>query len=157
MKTINFYKIVIVTLLLINTGTLAYLFIGRNERSGMPPHGNPVDHLIIERLQLTTAQQQQFNMLKHEHHERMLEWQEQSSRLHGGLFTLLKNQEKDTIAIDSFMQLIAANDRKKEMATYEHFEQLRDILTPAQQPSFDGLVEEISQKIMNPGRPGRPE
>lgn len=153
MKTTNFYKIVIVTLLLINTGTLAYLFIGRNERPGMPPHGNPVDHLIIERLQLTEAQQQQFDMLKHDHHERMMEWQEQSSRLHSGLFALLKNQEKDTIAIDSFMQLIAANDHKKEMATYEHFEQLRSILRQEQQPAFDGLVEEISQKIMNPGRP----
>lgn len=156
MKTINFYKIVILVLLLINTGTLAYLFIGRNGHPGGPPRGNPVDHLIIDRLQLTTTQRQQFDMLKRGHHERMLEWQEQSSRLHGALFALLKNKGRDTIAIDSFLQLIAANDRKKEMATYEHFEQLRGILSPAQQPAFDGLVEEISQKIMNPGRPGRP-
>ncbi len=157
MKTDNFYKIVIIALLVINACTLGYLFLNHSNQPREGRHGNPIDRLIIERLQLTEAQQDQFDMLKHEHHGQMMDCQQESSQLHSGLFALLKDKNKDTATVDSFMQLILVNSHKKEMATYDHFEKLRAILTPEQQPKFDELVEEISRSIMAPHRPeGRP-
>lgn len=150
----RFYKIVILCLLLLNFGILGYLLVSRNDGHGHPPPGGPPDRLIIERLKLDEKQQDTFDGLKQEHHGQMMELQEQSSILHRQLYALLKNKPVDSATKDSLMQLLQQNALQKEQVTFEHFRKLRGILRPEQEPAFDDLVEEISQRIMGPHRSG---
>jgi hypothetical protein len=151
----HFYKWVILLLLLLNFGILTYLvFRGDNHRMGPPPpgRGNPVDEVIINRLKLDEAQQARFDELKHEHHAQMLDLQETSSELHKALYAGLESTTPDSNGQDSLMQLLQTNALQREAVTYDHFRKLRGILRPGQQPAFDGLVEEISERIMGPHR-----
>ena len=160
MKNERFYKIVIVLLLLLNTGTLAFLWM----KSNRPPHGpmggpgrhNRVDRLMSDKLQFTPQQESLMENLKHEHHSQILRIQEEESKLHTELFGLLHSNNDDPAARKMILDKLAVNDIRKEEVTFEHFRQIRAILTPEQLPKFDELMEEIASHIMShhPGRKG---
>ncbi|RYD57071.1 MAG: periplasmic heavy metal sensor [Sphingobacteriales bacterium] len=154
----NFYRIVITLLLLINIGTLAFVWMDRNDGAKPqmhhigPPH---VDEMIIERLKLDDKQIEQFEELKHEHHSQMVEIQRQSGSLHNALFQLLKTDHVDTVYRDSILHRLQLLDKEKELATFDHFQKLRGILAPNQQSNFDDFVEELSRRLLAPLPPGR--
>jgi periplasmic protein CpxP/Spy len=154
----NFYRIVITMLLLINIGTLAFLWTDRKDKAILqrhhmgPPH---VDEMIIERLKLDDKQIGQFEGLKHEHHSRMVDIQRQSGSLHKDLFRLLKTDHVDTIYRDSILHKLQLLDTEKELATFDHFQKLRGILAPGQQSNFDDFVEELSRRLLAPLPTGR--
>lgn len=159
MRTENFYKIVIVLLLLINAGTLGYLLLpsqkkdaeNRPERMGPPRH----DRIIIERLELNESQISNFETLKREHHSQMVDIQRESGKLHKTLFELLKNDKVDESAKDSLLTLIQHTNLQKEEVTFEHFQKLRSILNEKQKDEFDDLVADMSERIMGPHRPAQ--
>lgn len=162
MKNERFYKIVIVLLLLLNTGTLAFLWMKANRTAPFPAGGpgkhNRVDRLMSEKLHFTPQQEDLMVNLKNEHHFQILEIQEEESKLHTELFGLLHSNNNDTAAKKAILDKLAANDTRKEEVTFEHFRQIRAILTPEQLPKFDELMEEIASHIMShhPGRRGGP-
>lgn len=148
MRKEHFYKIAIIVLLLLNLGTLGYLFMG-NKR---PMHGPPPGHegpagLIIERLQLDEEQQQKFEEQRFEHQSKIRAVRKESGELHDALFSLLKNEAIDSIKKDSLQNAIRLVEIKKDEITFEHFQQLKSILKPEQLPLFDGLIEEIGRRL----------
>lgn len=160
MKNERFYKIVIVLLLLLNTGTLAFLWMKSNRphqgTMGSPGKHNRVDRLMSEKLHFTPQQEDRMEGLKHEHHSQILIIQEEESKLHTELFGLLHSNNNDIVAKKVILEKLAANDTRKEEVTFEHFRQIRAILTPEQLPKFDELMEEIASHIMS-HHPGRGE
>ncbi len=154
MSAERFYKIVIVLLLLLNTGTLAFLWLGRPDTAPHPPRPEH-DRIIVERLQLTADQQETFEALKHEHHTQILDIQRRSGMLHGELFRLLRSPEPDGPGKDSILALIQQTNLDKELVTYEHFKKLRQILNDSQKPAFDQLAADMSARIMAPHPPRR--
>lgn len=159
MKKEMFYRVVIIILLLLNLGTLGFLWVSNNrehtqERGHRPPP-RP-DGIIINRLQLDEQQQEQFFAFRDEHHEQMVAIQRESSRLHKDLFALLQQPDADTTIKDSLLAHIQVLNLRKEEVTFHHFQQLRSILKPGQLGKFDELVEDISQRIMGPHRTGKP-
>lgn len=159
MKQNIFYKIVIVTLLLLNTAVIGYLWLrpGVRPHDGPPHEGRP-DGLIIERLRLDDAQQQRFEELKQEHHSQVLEIQKEAGALHNSLFALLQADAPDTAARDSIIALLDAGYRRKELVTFDHFKKLRSILKPDQKADFDVFVDELGRRLMEQphGPEGRP-
>jgi protein CpxP len=158
MRNEHFYKIVIVLLLLLNGGTLGYLWLSksRQESGHVPPgmhHRNHVDRLMSEKLALTAEQEEQFQELKQEHNGHMIELQQAEKRLHIELFKLLKART-DTLAKNNLLAELERNDRRKEEVTFDHFRKLRSILNPEQQPKFDELMEEIASQILSHRRIG---
>jgi Spy/CpxP family protein refolding chaperone len=152
----RFYKIVILLLLLLNLGVLGYLVTDRRDPVSHPPlDGRPgpaADRVIVNRLDLTENQQEQFAGLKHEHHRQMLELQEESSELHKELYALLQYEKPDNKTKDSLLHLLQQNALTREQVTFEHFKKLRGILTPEQEPAFDEFVEDLSRRILGPHR-----
>ena len=155
----NFYRLVIVLLLLMNFGILGYLVLGNNDRRGQHPlgpgPGPRPDRIIIERLKLDEQHQEQFHELKYEHHTQMLDAQETSADLHRALFVALKDSTLSTTTMDSLYTQLGQNHLQKERATFNHLKKLRSILKPEQEPFFDDLVEDLSERIMGPHRPHR--
>lgn len=107
MRKDKFYRIVIIALLLLNFGVLAYLWIGNNKPEGHHPRHEEPAGFIIESLQLDGAQQEQFNELKHAHHQASRELRQEGRDLHDALFRLLTNDVIESTAVDSLHILIA--------------------------------------------------
>lgn len=162
----GFYRVVIIALLLLNLGTLGYLWTAQS-RAPQPPEGhrgpggrhNPMDRLIISRLKLDDSQIPKFEELKHDHHSRMMVLQDEAAQLHDRYFSLLKAEHEDTAARNELMQQLSENNRKRESLNFEHFRDLKGILRPDQQSLFDSFVEELGQEFStHPGRrPPPPE
>jgi Spy/CpxP family protein refolding chaperone len=153
----NFYRFVIIALLLLNSATLAFMWFAKDGEPKGDGHRPPrPDQLIKERLALDDAQSMQFDGFKHEHHSAMVDLQIESSDLHQTLFALLKAPVIDTASRDSIITQIQELSRQKELITFEHFRQVRSILNDDQQTKFDAFVEEISRRILGPHREGRP-
>jgi periplasmic protein CpxP/Spy len=157
MKKDMFYRVVIIILLLLNTGTLGFVWVNNGkpkmERGHRPPRP---DGIIIDRLQLDEQQKEQFFASRNEHHEHMVVIQRESSTLHKDLFALLQQPVVDTVLKDSILTRIQALNLRKEEVTFHHFQQLRSMLRPEQVGRFDELVEDISQQIMGPHRERKP-
>lgn len=153
MKKDNFYKIIIVSLLLLNIGILAFLWISNKDRQ---EHRGGPDRMIIERLKLDDKQQAQFEGLKYDHHSQMMTIQEEGGKLHDQLFSLLRSQPEDTVQENTLLKQIQENELQKEQVTLTHFRKLRAILRPEQQPLFDDFISELSRELMRPPRHERP-
>ena len=155
MKKENFYKIIIIALLLLNFGVLGYLWSGGRNNHMPPPHdgrGEGPAGFIIERLQLDAQQQEAFQKLRDAHHVKADELKEESRQLHDVLFAGLTDSSINQPQVDSLMTLIAQNDHAKETLNYNHFKELKSILKPEQYKLYDEFIGDIARRFGPPPR-----
>lgn len=147
---------IILVLVLINSATLLFMWINRppHPPHGHGPHQRP-DKMIIERLNLDNQQQEKFSDLKEEHHSNMVKIDEELKEVRKKYFSLLKNDARDIITKDSLEHQLAVLAIKKEQATYDHFEQLKNLCNPQQRENFYKLTEELSEIFSRPPPPRR--
>jgi periplasmic protein CpxP/Spy len=160
MNKVLFLTICIVLLFLLNAGMLIYLLRLRSYQQDL--RGQGADMFIIERLKLDAGQQQEFANLRHQHQEVTRRAHEEDRHLHDEYFTLLKTAHPDKAKADSIASLIAAQRAVIEKATFDHFEQLRNLCNDDQKALFDNTIDEIAWRMAPPhgrpgGRPGPPE
>lgn len=150
----------IILLLVLNLGTLVWLFYSHNKQEEGRPPGGAAD-FIVEQLQLDQQQQEQFFELRRQHRTTIRQAQEEDKNLHDTYFGLLKTDNPDKKLVDSVAVLMAAQRSHMETATFDHFAQLRKICRDGKQKKlFDETIDEIARQIAAPGRPlppgGRP-
>jgi len=145
MKKETFLVAVIIFLLLLNLGTLGFLFLQNNRHPDFPPHPRRPDRLIIERLKLSSEQIGKFEELKFEHRSGMNKFEHEAAQLHASYFSLLKENNYSQSAVDSLENLLAENQTKKDSITFKHFEDLKDLCNEEQKKYFNGLIEEIGE------------
>jgi len=140
----------IIVFAVMNISCLAFILLGRN---GRPPHR--VDKIIIEGLQLDDNQIEEFEGLKHEHHEAMMQIDlemKQPMKQYFGLLSQAGNQHKK----DSLETLIAALYKEKLNVTYAHFADLKAICRPDQQKKLDEIMPSLMQIIGQEKKDGPP-
>jgi Spy/CpxP family protein refolding chaperone len=155
MEKNRFLKIIIVCLLLLNLGILAFLFLG-NRRGGRDHrHGPPEDgpaKFIIEELQLDAHQQDQFNGLKKEHQKQMRQLQDSIKTQRDLLPDAIING--NNAVADSITNNIGHYQQRIEYLTYEHFVKVKGICTEEQKKKFKNIIQDILE-MMGP-RKGPP-
>lgn len=161
MKKESFYTIVIVFLLLINMGTLGYLWMGAPKPGHMPPPHPPrgeAGRVLIDELQLDEQQQADFNQFKRKHRRSTDSVQRLIRQTQVALFGLVKQDEMNVPVRDSLLHAIEQYESAKHMITIDHFHDIRSILKPEQKILFNEMVEDIGSRITGPGegRPGHP-
>ena len=153
MNKLRFLTVTVVLLLLLNIGSLAYLFLSRNKDERIGPQGSGASDFIIEQLQLDATQQQQFFELRKQHRDIMRRTQEEDRRLHDVYFSLLKTDNPDKEKADSVSSLLAAQRSLIEAANFDHFQQLRKLCRDDQKKLFDATIDEIARRIGPKGPP----
>lgn len=150
--------ICVAVLVLVNAGTLFYLFRTQKSSRQMPPEkGEGPAAYIIEQLKLDAQQQAEFKKLRDEHQATMRPAREEDKRLHQVFFSLVKTGKAAGAETDSLIGLMAAQRKLMEQATFTHFQKLRNLCTDAQKPKLDELVDELATRMSgNPGRPPGP-
>lgn len=152
MKKENFYALVIILLLLLNIGTLGYLWIGKPGGHHSPPPDRP-ERALINELQLNEAQQKQFNIFRRRHRRSTDSVQRLIKQTQVALFGLVKQDSMDISLRDSLLHNIEQYESAKHLITIEHFHDIRSILEPEQKELFNEFMEEIGSRITGPGHP----
>ncbi len=148
MENTRFLKAVIVVLLLINIGTLTFMWM---HRPGAGPRG-PGDFLI-KSIGFDAAQQADFARLREAHQQAMRDFRQQNGDVRQRFYALLTVPQADTIQWRSLADSIAAGQKQMEVVTFRHFQDVRALCRPEQQPRFDAVIGEALRNMMAP--PGK--
>ena len=144
----RFLKLIIIALLLINGGTLAFLFLRQANAPRPRREGGNTAEYLNRTLRLTDAQEQQYRKMRDRHHASHDSLQENMRMQEAHLYRLLSNPnavaERNAGAM---MDSIAGQQREIERITFEHFREFRAICTPEQQRKFDEVISEALERM----------
>ena len=154
MENQRFLKILLIILLIVNIGTLSYLWLGKpgmNERGG--PHRPDVFSFLCKELQFTEQQQKQYADLRNEHHQLMESIQRKATQFRERFFDLIHTSPIDSVQVRQLADSIASTQQKIELATFYHFQKVRAICTPEQQKRFDEVIQDALRMMAPPPPP----
>jgi len=155
MENARFLRLVIIVLLLINIGTLVFIWVKPSPGSAFPPHREDTFIFLTRELKLSTEQQHQYEQMRDEHHEAMEIFNRRNRDLHDRFFNLLSSPTVDSALVKSVVDSITANEQQEELITFYHFKHVRGICTPDQQKKFDEVINE-ALRMMAPKPPPPP-
>lgn len=150
MKENNKYKILWVAvgvLLVLNVGLLVWISFFSNKLPTQPRR------LFLEtELKFDEKQTEAYRKLRHEHAQQMRSLREGVKEMKEAYYADLDK----TISDDSLKA--RANQIENKMAeadviTFKHFQQVRQMCTPAQQKHFDEVILDLIRSIDRPGPP----
>lgn len=153
MEKQKFITISVIALLLLNIGTLGFLFVsGPKQGHRPPPHGRPEPReIIIEKLHFDEQQIEAYELLIREHRKQIDAVDEKIRDTKNSLYALLNSN--DSSSKDSL--IIALGNYQKEIETthFNHFAGIKKLCKPNQKSDFEELSEELSRLFSKPPRP----
>ena len=156
-------SLLVLVLGLLNVGLLMALWL--EQPGGLQPDhpamGGPVAAYVVRELRFTSAQQEQYAVLRQAHHTAMRQLLPALAASREQLFTGLARPGSNTDAAAHARQLdrIAALERRIDSLTYAHFAQVGRVVTPAQLPRWQQLaptLPHLLQQQRPPHRSGGP-
>jgi periplasmic protein CpxP/Spy len=150
----------ILLLLTANIVTLVLMWTNRNgnlKPAATAEAKGQVFEFVTAALQLDSAQQQAYKMLRTEHQQGQRSLQDSIRKAKDDFFTLLQDASATEPAIQSLSGRVAMAEQQLEIFTFRHFQKLRAICKPEQQKKFDHIIKDVLRR-MAPGRrpPGPP-
>lgn len=141
MTTKRLLIIAIGVLVLLNIGTLLFLWMQRGERGG----GASVGQFITHELQFTPEQSARFDVMKEAHHTSVDSLHRINRELHRQLFNRLSQPED--ASVDSISTRISENEKQIDLITFRHFREVREMCTLEQQKKFDDIIQEVLRRL----------
>ena len=146
------WKWMVGLLTLLNIALLLTIWQRPSEKPGHMPDGGPGKRIVRD-LNLTPAQEKEFEILKEEHHSSMMQLQEKGGETRDELFELLKQENPDMNLVKEKVQAIAKNQEEIELITFAHFQQVRKLCTEEQKKKFDETIKDVLHSMARPPRP----
>lgn len=137
MNKTRFLYLVIAVLLLCNVGTLLVLVKG----PGPLFHGEGPKKLIAEKLRFSEAQQTQYDALIEQHRAAIRAKETELQGAKTELYALLK--EDNAPQKDSVVARIGQIHEAMEQVHFAHFQAIKALCTPEQDPLFKALTGEL--------------
>lgn len=157
MNRTRLLTIALLALLVLNLGTLVFLWQAREKQPGQPPPGGNAADFIVHALKLDDQQQKQFAALRDQHQAVVRQAREQDRKLHDLYFDLLKADTPDRAKADSVAGLFAIERKRIDSATFEHFRQLRGLCRDEQKKLFDNVIDQVVHMLGPKEPPPGPE
>ncbi|MEM1323182.1 MAG: hypothetical protein AAGG75_23150 [Bacteroidota bacterium] len=142
MKASQFYKYAAIVLFVLNLLVLAFVFWGPK---GPPPMGPGQG--AQEMLQLDDQQHEAFLKLAEVHSEAIKELEKEQRRLLRPYFNSLTDATAPS-DLDALMQGVQLAERRKITLTYQHFQEIKLLLRPEQQPAFKGFMNHMLKILL---------
>ncbi|WPV69975.1 hypothetical protein [Chitinophaga sp. LS1] len=152
MSKIKLLSIAVVGLLVLNLGTLAFLFFTRPYPMDEPErnfHRDGPKRIIIERLHFDNGQVAQYEMLIAAHRKRIGELDDQIRQAKNYLYSSLA--EVSIWQRDSLMVRLGELQQQVESTHYEHLVEIKKLCRPEQLPYFKLLSRDFA-KLFRPGK-----
>jgi hypothetical protein len=139
--------IAVLSLLIINTGLVVFLVMGRKEKNSQPPHSRQDNfELMAKELNLQEEQKAQHKLLREEHFKNVKPYYDSIRVAKMALYARVPDS---TVTNEDFVNYDAKVinwQSKINKLTFEHFRKVRSLLQPDQQPQFDNFVQKMMQR-----------
>jgi Spy/CpxP family protein refolding chaperone len=147
MNQIKTFKILVIVLAIMNVFLLAIMWFHRPPMDGgHRERPNDMNRFLAHELNLSDAQQQQFDVLFDEHQQKMEAVKKRGKELHDLLFDELSNTTS-TNKSDSLISLIGENRKIGEKALYNHLSKVRLVCDEKQKQEFDRIIKGAMAKL----------
>jgi len=153
MNNTRTYKIIIMLLVALNLGTLAFMWFNRPGRERQERRQGEAASFLIKELGLSVEQQKEYGRLRQEHRSMLDQLNERDKVLHNRFFALLTLEKPDTVSMEAIASAIAANRKNMEIVTYDHFYKVTRILNPEQQKKFSLIFKDVLRMVLPPPVP----
>jgi len=147
MKTIRFYKTLIVVLILVNLTTLFFLWNGPRR----PKH--PERNELVEMLDLTGNSKTKILVLQDDHFRKKDALIKRSRNLHESLFKSFNDPSKDSAEIKLLIDKIVENQRETEQMTFDYFKTVSSLCSTDQQKKLQELLHNVLSRAGGPPSP----
>ena len=144
--------VAVITLLLLNIATLAFMFMRKPPIHDGMRNGEGPKQLIIERLHFNEEQQKQYDIIVEDHRAKSKALNKTSREMHNELYALLKEKSIDTQKADGLITLIAENQKAIDNLNLNHFQQIKSICNSNQINDFNNLVDDLT-RLFSPHPP----
>ena len=144
----------VITLLLINIGLLAFLFLSGPKKNGPIGRNAEPKHIIIDKLHFDETQITEYNKIIKTHIESVNAIDDSIKTYKNKLYNELKNPENKSVS-DSLFTKIAGFQAEVEKTHYNHFLDIKKICKPDQLEDYNELTDELAKIFSN--KPPRPE
>lgn len=146
MKTVKFYKIVVISLFILNGVTLFFLL--NPSRGRHPGHPNKMD--LLEQLELSGKKKEQIIRLQDAHFQAKDKLMNRNRTLHERLFHSFNDPKKDSSAIALLINDIVENQREIEQMTFDYFKKIDALCTPEQKVKLQNTIHKVLSRVGGP-------
>jgi len=149
----------IIGLLLLNLGTLGFLFLS-GPKGHRPPPGGPGEdrpkpkEIIIDQLHFDAQQQKAYDKIIHWHQGEIRRLDATIRQTKNALYAQLNQDVVDGKAKDSLIGVINACQKQIEATHFKHFEDIKSLCHPDQMEDFKALTAELG-RLFAPNKPRR--
>lgn len=144
MKSIKFYKILSITLLILNIVTLSiFFFSGPQNPSGPPGPPKPGEARLAKDIGMTGPVKKKVDALEIEHHKDKKALIRKSFRLQKELYSSLGNDERSTEVLEE----IRANRAEIDRMTFEFFSEVASHCNKKQRKKLDTIINKVLRRI----------
>ncbi|RPE08975.1 periplasmic heavy metal sensor [Chitinophaga lutea] len=106
-----------------------------------------VMQVLEKEVGFSPAQMDQYKKLKDQHWDRMKPYFGEMRTARNNFYNLLNQASVPDSTVQRLADSIAAKQKQMDLQTFRHFEQVKAICTPEQQPRFDSLVQQVIKKM----------
>ena len=161
MEKTKLLTLAVITLLVLNLGTLGFLLLsgpkGHKPPSGQGPEGRPKPReIIIEKLHFDANQQKEFDKLIQWHQGEIRSIEDNIREAKNELYQILSASEVNLKTKDSLINALALDQKQIESTHFKHFEDIKKMCHKEQLEDFNNLTEELGRIFSKGQRPPRP-
>ncbi len=113
--------------------------------------------LLEKEVGFDKSQLESYKQLKEQHWDRMKPSFTEMRNAKDDFYKLLSRSSVPDSVINAAADTIAARQKQIDLQTFRHFQQVRALCTPEQQPRFDSVVQLVLKKMNGPWRKGGPK
>ena len=154
---LKFWKWAVLLLGILNICLLGSIWLKQNGQSPdemrRPPNGEKAADFLLEQLQFSEQQLNEFEILKKQHRSAVDSLREIEKEIHQLFFDNLKIEKQDTAKVNELAKAIANNQTQIELVTFKHFKQVRNLCNDKQKVKFDEIIHEVLKRMARPPAP----
>ncbi|WP_293872105.1 hypothetical protein [Flavobacterium sp.] len=156
MEKTKLLTITVIGLLLINLGTLGFLFLNGSANHKPQHEDRPAPkEIIIEKLHFDANQQKEYDKIIHVHQAEIRKLDENIRSTKNELYAQLSQTEVSVKIKDSLINLLNSYQKQIEETHFNHFESIKKLCHKDQMDEFNDLTEDLG-RIFSP-KPLRPK
>lgn len=101
---------------------------------------------MVEELNFNQEQQEAYNTMKSTHSEKMKSYSKRISELKQEMYSNVGEQEISEAFLDSVVDLIAIEEKNKDLEMYKHFREVRGICNDKQKEQLSKIIEDAIKR-----------